>query len=305
MSYVVTLQDFVPGARYDGYPWVEARIEEGEGPDGPWTGLETQPLSPVDTDPTSPASRDFTTTLASSATGWFRVVFIDAASHQQTSAAVYVNPNATNARGETVATLVSQVKDEAGFDATDAVVLRWLNARHRRMVARSRCLKATVSVGVTVADQASYPIDTGIIEVYEVQVGGTAYQRVGRDDAALATSGRLYMSNTFYANSDNSGVSELTIYPAPGTGGDAISMYAAILPPDLDLADYPMVPIDFQDALVEGAIATGMARDIEQVAVADRFEARFDQACEELRRRVNSRIGGGGLQVRVVGINAA
>jgi hypothetical protein len=304
MSYVVTLQDFVPGARYDGLPWVEGRIEEGAGPDGPWTALETQPLSPVDTDPTAPANRDFTTTLASSATGWFRVVFIDAASHLQESSAVYVNPNAINATGLTVGDLVDQIKDEAGFDATDTAVLRWLNARHRRMIARSRCLKATVSVGTTVANQSSYPIDTGTIEVYEVQVGGTAYLRVGRDDAANASAGRLYMNNAFYANSDNSGVSELTLYPAPETGGDAISMYAAILPPDLGLEDYTMVPIDFQDALVEGAIATGMARDIEQVAVADRFEARFDQACEELRRRVNSRIGGGGLQVRVVGINA-
>lgn len=305
MPFVVSLEDFTPGARYDGLPWTQARIEQGTSATGPWTAIETKALSPLDANPASPASRDFTTALATVATGWFRIVFLDAGGNEQASGAVYVNPNVFQGRGETVATLLTQIRDEAGFDVTETQALRWLNARHRKMVARSRCLKATLAVGSTVADTGTYPLDTDALQVYEVLVGGVLYNRIGRDDAAHASSGRLIVSRSFYADADGSGTSMLALYPAPTEGGLAITAYAAIMPPDLDDDDYPLIPIDFQDALVEGAIATGMARDIEQVGVADRFEARFDRACEELRRRTNSRVGGGSVQVRVVGVNAA
>lgn len=302
MPFVVSLEDFQPGARYDGLPWTQARIEQGTSATGPWTALQTLALSPLDANPALPASRDFTTTLATSATGWFRIVFLDAAAREQPTGSVYVNPNVFQGRGESVATLLTQIRDEAGFDVTETQALRWLNARHRKMIARSRCLRATLSVGTTVADTGSYPLNTDVVAVYQVQVGGTAYSRIGRDDAAA--SGRLLISNSFYANADGSGTIELTLYPAPTEAGAAITAFAAILPPDLDADDYPLVPIDFQDALVEGAIATGMARDIEQVGIADRFEDRFDRACEELRRRTNSQVAGGSVQMRVVGVNA-
>lgn len=301
-TYVVSLEGFTGGARYDGLSWTDARIEQGDSADGPWVSLGSQVLAP-DADPTQPATHDFTTTNASSPIGWFRVVFVDAAGHEQESGAVYVNPN-FQSRGETVGVLLSQITNEAGFDVTETQALRWLNARHRKMVARSRCLQATLNLGLTVAGTASYAMDPDAIEVYEVQVGGTSFQRIGREDAANAAAGRLWITGAFYANADSAGVSELTLYGTPTESGDEITAYAAVMPPDLTSDDYPLIPIDFNDALVEGAIATGMARDIEQVAVADRFEARFDAACQELRRRVNARLGGTAVQLRVIGINA-
>jgi hypothetical protein len=90
-TYIVTLEDFTPGQRYDALPWTQARIEQGQvtTPDGTYTTLETIDLSPVDTDPTAPQTRNFTTALATIPEGWFRVTFLDAAGSEQRSAPVY------------------------------------------------------------------------------------------------------------------------------------------------------------------------------------------------------------------------
>ncbi len=79
MTQVVSLEDYVPPARYDSIPWTQARIEEGATIDGTFTALETIAISPVDADPANPAARSFTTALASDADDlWYRIVFLDA-----------------------------------------------------------------------------------------------------------------------------------------------------------------------------------------------------------------------------------
>jgi len=65
VTFVVTLEDFVPLPREDGIAWSSVRIDEAPAHDGPWTVLETQSLpSPLDPDPQYPAPRSITTTLA-------------------------------------------------------------------------------------------------------------------------------------------------------------------------------------------------------------------------------------------------
>jgi hypothetical protein len=90
MSFVVTLEDFTPIARFDSFPWTHARIQEAPTILGPWTTLETKTLSPVDSNPATPATRDFTTSLATlgDGVGWYRVVWVDAANATSTSDAV-------------------------------------------------------------------------------------------------------------------------------------------------------------------------------------------------------------------------
>lgn len=77
MTFVVSLAGFRPPPRFDSIAWTSARIEEAALREGPWTALETQPLSPVDADPRAPAERAFTTALATLTAGWYRVVFLD------------------------------------------------------------------------------------------------------------------------------------------------------------------------------------------------------------------------------------
>jgi hypothetical protein len=83
LSYVVSLEDFKPPPRFDAVPWNRARIEEAP-PVRPfvWTAVETLALNPLDADPTQPQSRNLTTTQAALPSGYYRVVFLDAADHE-------------------------------------------------------------------------------------------------------------------------------------------------------------------------------------------------------------------------------
>jgi len=78
MSVVVSLEDFRPSPRYDGEPWTDAQIYEGTASTGPFTLLETIPITPVDADPENPAYRNFTTDLGTADELWYYIVFVDA-----------------------------------------------------------------------------------------------------------------------------------------------------------------------------------------------------------------------------------
>lgn len=76
MSFVHSITA-TPPARYDGQPWNRVRIEESA--DGAaWAPVETQNLTPLDAAPTTPLQRQLTTTLATIAEGFVRVVWLDA-----------------------------------------------------------------------------------------------------------------------------------------------------------------------------------------------------------------------------------
>jgi len=77
--YVVTFEDFTPPPKFDDLPWTQLVIEEADNPAGPWTQIDTQPLSPLDEDPTEPMARAFTTDQATLPNGWYQVIFHDAA----------------------------------------------------------------------------------------------------------------------------------------------------------------------------------------------------------------------------------
>lgn len=65
------------------------------------------------------------------------------------------------------------------------------------------------------------------------------------------------------------------------------------------------VPSEFEDALVAGAIATGLRRLEQQPGAAASFEQEFAGACTELTQQTNKRFRGSGpARVRVLGWNA-
>jgi hypothetical protein len=77
---VVTIQG-TPSQRFDEIPFATALVHESPGPEGPWTLIDSQALSPLDADPVAPTIRTVTTVAATLATGWYRLVFRDAAGH--------------------------------------------------------------------------------------------------------------------------------------------------------------------------------------------------------------------------------
>jgi hypothetical protein len=77
MGQVVSFDDYIPPARYDGLPWLNAQIEEAAGPNGPWAIIDTVSIGTPDVDPAFPAPRDFSTALGTAPRLWYRVVFLD------------------------------------------------------------------------------------------------------------------------------------------------------------------------------------------------------------------------------------
>lgn len=211
---------------------------------------------------------------------------------------------------DTVSDLLTAVKSEASFDVADAVALGWLNRRHKVMVRRSRCYRYTASLGSTVANQRDYAIPAGLVESYEVDVGGLVYGKAKHTDLANGAQGYIVLSGDggiFGAEESATGDLEVALFPTPSTSGDAITMRAAWLPPDLSTSDNTTlkIPSSYNDALIAGAVATGLRRVEHRPDLAQPHEQEFADACEELRREVSRRYRGSGpAQIRVIGLNA-
>ena len=118
MPFVHTLTA-TPPERYDSEPWTEARIEES--PDNVvFTEVEVIALSPLDADPTDPAQRYLTTTAATLESGYFRVVWLDAAANTSPPSASTFSPGAGDDGYPTLDDLLAASGGPAG-DALDAL----------------------------------------------------------------------------------------------------------------------------------------------------------------------------------------
>lgn len=72
---VVSLTGYVPPSRFDGLPWVQARLEQAATQGGSYTTTETFDLD-QDPDPAHPATRSFTSELGT-VNLWYRIVWVD------------------------------------------------------------------------------------------------------------------------------------------------------------------------------------------------------------------------------------
>lgn len=189
--------------------------------------------------------------------------------------------------GEAVQGLVNAVIEDAEFDATPAQALRWLNTRQKKMTERSACYCKTFSLGNTVAGQDTYSIPAGIVRVLQVTVGDFPYLQARHDDfAKLAAAWEILLGEGGIVGREDSagGSAQLRIAPVPGDALRTITVYAAVLSPDLILNDDStlVIPSSYYDALISGAIATGSERTEARYDVAAQAEAKFDAACQEL-----------------------
>lgn len=307
-TYVVSLEGFTPGPRFDSTAWTQGRIEQGVGAAGPWTVLETVALVPVDANPAVPATRNFTTALATSPIGWFRVVFLDAAAHEAPSGAVYSSPMPFTSDGETVAELLDQVTTEFGLDVTPAQALRAFNQAHRKMVARSKCFKAPLVLAQTVAAQAAYDMDPDILELHELTVGGKAWTRRGHRVVRAVYDGLLGFRSPngdgIYAETFSAaGTRQVWLYPTQAAGLDIVAL-SSLRAPKLATTDRPLVPAEYHEALVYGTIGPLVRRTESRQGEADAFRLLFDEAIAELEAANKRVVRAGPSQARVVGYQA-
>lgn len=216
---------------------------------------------------------------------------------------------------DTVAQLVEQVLTEGQFDATNPQVLRWLSVRQRQMCRRSKCYRKTLSIGPTVNGQASYTLPAEVVEILQVTVGGIVYGHMRHTDPPEGAKGWIWLGGeggVAGREDDASGAQQLRIYPAPATGsspepGQTLELWAVVRPPDLveGTESTLVIPGEYMDALVSGAIATGLLRTENRPDLASTFEQVFDTGCSELLQQSNRRFRGTGpAQIRVAGINA-
>lgn len=216
---------------------------------------------------------------------------------------------------DSVSQLVGEVLEEGQFDASGAQALRWLTIRQRLMCRRSKWWRKSLSVGPTVEGEATYPVPGEVVEILMVEVDGKVYGHLRHQDPSEGALGWIWLGGTGgIAGREDTGAGEqqLRIFPTPLAGGPLepgkpISVYAVCRPPDLSETDNTtlVIPGEYMDALVAGAIATGMVRTEDRPDLAASYEQTFTAACQELTQQSNRRFRGvGPAQIRVVGINA-
>ncbi|HTE61712.1 MAG TPA: hypothetical protein VK631_15270 [Solirubrobacteraceae bacterium] len=191
----------------------------------------------------------------------------------------------------TWADLIAEVR--AQIDVTDNQAYAWLLDRARIMNAETDWgLMAVLLTGVT--DQVEHPLGPDVIKVEAVVVDRVPYRRstlAGLDHARTVCS-----TKPIYAGAP--GWPIVSIWPPP-TDGAEITVRLLTDVPD-DRAGSPFFPVDLHSCLADGAIATGLARMDERFDSAGYFEARFTDGVARLRRRRHSRVGRGGVAIRLM-----
>lgn len=210
---------------------------------------------------------------------------------------------------ERVPALITAVLTEGNFDNGEEAVLRWLNGAHRLMVVRSTCFRKRVEIGLTVQGQSSYPLPSEITQVREVLVNGIIWGQGRHSDIAASQQNWLWITGTHSVttqDSDAEGNDQIALVPTPVESGDVVEAYAVCRPPDLSKTDDSTLktPPEFDEALIAGAIATGLSRTAMRPELARNFQQTFEAGCTELLRDVRKRFRGSGqTQARVSGYN--
>jgi hypothetical protein len=189
------------------------------------------------------------------------------------------------------------VEVRAQIDASDDVIFGWLMDRSRVLNAEAAWLLKTQTVTADGVSRA-YPLPLDAIWIEAVTLGGTPLQRSTMHalDGWYAT-GTASPFGLYADGADDTGTPLLQIYP--DVAGDLSVRYVGDVPENR-AASSPFPP-DFDEALVEGAIAMGLARMDERFDSAGYFDERFVNAVGRLKRRRHGHVGRGATKIRVFG----
>lgn len=205
-----------------------------------------------------------------------------------------------------------RVRTQGGFDTSTsniavADVQGWIQERYKQLVAKSKWRKAEITIATAVAGDYNYPLPLTVVDLEGLSISGVPYQEAGVDQLWRLRNGQLALgrgdNGYFGLEPLADGTQQVSLWPTPGSDqdGDAIVGLAALFPDPLVSGASPIVPDDFHEAIVWGAIATGLATIDERLDSAGYFEQQFAGAVEELKRRTNSRVNTGPVQILVKG----
>ena len=201
--YVVSFEDYLPTARYDGKKWVQARIEESAAEGGPWTEIEVKAMADYP-DPTNPPIQHFTTELATLEDGWYRIVFLDATGDsEQPTTPLQRTPDKQIdymcSVADVGALLRARTKDKGGNEIgtfnddtrpTDEAVYRFI-----LWAANKLSVRIGVSIHPTFFREASH-----LVAVYAAMLVELSYwpEQVERNMSPYEKYKELYTMNTDY-----------------------------------------------------------------------------------------------------------
>jgi hypothetical protein len=195
----------------------------------------------------------------------------------------------------------------AGFDVTAATAGRAVNEAVRRLASISKWVETEVELGPTVIDQELYEVDANIVDLSELIVGEAPYLRVGQRQFFRLKAGTLRLSSdangAFAPRFTSAGLKQFGLYPTPDAAGDTILGFASITPEDLTGTEVPPFPDDLERAVLDGAkvvLYQDVDENPEEAAI---YDDRFRLAAEDLRRRRNSRLGSGPVQILKKGVH--
>lgn len=150
-----------------------------------------------------------------------------------------------------VADLVTSILSEGNFDAIESQALKWLNARHELMCARTRCYRRKIQIGPTVAGQQGYALPKEVLEIREVQVQssesagdgmlGVPYGPGRHRDLAEGALGYIWLGGLFtrigggifVRDESSEGQDLLALYPTPTEDGLSVGVFAVCRPESL------------------------------------------------------------------------
>ncbi len=195
--------------------------------------------------------------------------------------------------------IILAVKNEGGFDVSDAQVQQWLLSRARTLNAEAKWMVAPATIGTTVVGQGTYAVSDDLVDLEALFVDGQPYELTSQTQMDQLKAGRLSTRDRAFAPSwTNEGVPSVILWPVPDTAGLPITCRQVVTYPEPNWAtESPRFPRDFDEALINGAVARGLALLDERIADADRFEVLFQAAIPKLRLRRNSRIGKGSIRI--------
>lgn len=206
-----------------------------------------------------------------------------------------------------VADMVDAVRVEGNFDIDEPRALRWLSDAHRRMCTRATCIRRRVQLGPSVKEQAAYAVPAQVVQILEVLVGGQKYDMGRHSDISVGQYLWIDGPGVTAEDATEAGASQLSLVPVPSEDGLSIEVFAVCRASALLVADDTTlgVPAEFDQDVVAGAIAIGLAREAMRPDLAQSFQAQFDSACTELLKSTRRRFRGSGpTQIRVQGYNA-
>lgn len=190
---VRSFNEFTPPARFDGVAFTQARIFEAATVTGNYALIETKTLSPLDSNPARPATRNFTTALATLASGWYRIDWVDGAG------AVFAGdpvpyPPATSGDLTTVAAVREFMQIPPNETEQDPITQTLITAASTAI--KRHCRREFASVSTGVARDFEYDPGDGLLDLAPHELRSVTSVAAGEATSSLKTllaaSYRLY-----------------------------------------------------------------------------------------------------------------